>query len=76
MTRPACLDEPYSVTSNCKPVHQYWVPSDGKDLLEALKWLLENYEEVEHEYGQSYGSAYSYLTCYKPIARHGQHEAH
>lgn len=41
--------------------HIYAMPDSGKEIIEAINWMMTQYENVECEYGQNHGVPYCNL---------------
>lgn len=48
-------------THNGEVVHEFLMPEDGEDIIEAVQWMVAVYDDVECEYGEEWGCAYCHL---------------
>jgi hypothetical protein len=62
--KPEFMGEPcvYNIKNASQPVHEYSMPESGKEIIEAVNWMMTQYDGVECEYGATHGTPYCNLT--------------
>lgn len=63
MEKPKCLGEPSEsiMLPPCRRAHGYDMPELGQDIIDAIKWMMTQYDDVRFEYGIAWGDPYAYL---------------
>ena len=75
LKRPDCMSGPSVgklVTGRHKgqTIHDYEIPEEAQDVIDALQWMMTEYDEVHIDYGENYGLPFAHMCGYVRSSRH------